>query len=127
MNLLLDTHILLWWDATDPALNPNARAMIQAPENNVFVSAVSVWEIAIKRRLGKLVFHGPVTATIGANGFLELPVLPIDCEQAGDLGWPHSDPFDRLLVAQAVRRGFTMLTADSTIRTFGAVAQIWAG
>jgi PIN domain nuclease of toxin-antitoxin system len=127
VNLLLDTHVLLWWDGSDPALNPKARETIAAQDNNVFVSAASVWEIAIKRRLGKLIFQGPVTATIGGNGFHELPILPIDGENAGDLAWDHSDPFDRLLVAQAMRLGFTLLTANRTIRTFGHVAQIWAG
>jgi PIN domain nuclease of toxin-antitoxin system len=78
VNLLLDTHVLLWWDGSDPTLNPKARETIAAQENNVFVSAASVWEIAIKRRLGKLIFQGPVTATIGGNGFHELPILPIE-------------------------------------------------
>jgi PIN domain nuclease of toxin-antitoxin system len=126
LNLLLDTHVLLWWDATHKALNRNARAIIAAPENSVFVSAASVWEIAVKRRLGKLVFEGPIAATIAGNGFLELPILPIDGEHAGDLAWDHNDPFDRLLVAQAVRLGLTLLTADRAVRAFGGVAQIWA-
>ncbi|MEA2742357.1 MAG: hypothetical protein QOF90_344 [Acetobacteraceae bacterium] len=127
MNLLLDTHVLLWWDGSDPALPPRVHEVIRARDNNVFVSAVSVWEIAIKRRLGKLTFHGPIAATIGGNGFHELPILPIDGENAGDLEWRHADPFDRLLVAQAIRLGFTMLTADRSIRAFGGVAQLWAG
>jgi PIN domain nuclease of toxin-antitoxin system len=127
VNLLLDTHVYLWWDASQPALNAKAQAIIQAQDNNIFVSAASVWEIAIKRRLGKLTFHGPVAAAIGANGFHELPILPIDAENAGDLEWDHNDPFDRLLIAQAMRRGFTLMTADRAIRTFGDVAQIWAG
>jgi PIN domain nuclease of toxin-antitoxin system len=127
VNLLLDTHVLLWWDSSGPALNPKVRETIRAHENNVFVSAVSVLEIAIKRRLGKIIFQGPIAATIGGNGFHELPILPVDGENAGDLEWAHSDPFDRLLVAQAIRLGFTLLTADRAIRTFGDVAQIWAG
>jgi PIN domain nuclease of toxin-antitoxin system len=63
-----------------------------------------------------------IAAASGGNGFHELPVLPIDGENAGDLEWNHTDPFDRLLVAQAMRLGFTLLTADRTIRTFGNVA-----
>jgi PIN domain nuclease of toxin-antitoxin system len=93
----------------------------------VFISAASVWEIATKRRLGKLVFEGSATAAIGANGFHELPVLPIDAEEAGDLAWQHADPFDRLLVAQAIRLGLVLVTADRAIRAFGGVAQLWAG
>lgn len=127
MNLLLDTHVFLWWDRQDKALNADARALIADPANQVLVSAASIWEIAIKRRLGKLDFRGSAVATIGANGFQELPVLPIDAEQAGELAWPHNDPFDRMLVAQAVRRGFTLATADTAMREFATVAQIWAG
>ena len=127
MNLLLDTHVLLWWDNSDVGLNREVRAMVQAQENHIFVSAVSIWEIAIKRRLGKLAFEGPIAATISGNGFHELPILPIDGENAGDLDWEHNDPFDRLLVAQAMRLGFTLVTADRAIRCFGGVAQIWAG
>jgi PIN domain nuclease of toxin-antitoxin system len=79
------------------------RDAIAQPENSIFVSAVSVWEIAIKRRRGKLDFPDPPSAAIGANGFQALPILPEDPEWAGDLVWDHGDPFDRLLVAQAIR------------------------
>jgi PIN domain nuclease of toxin-antitoxin system len=127
VNLLLDTHVLLWWDGSDPALPGNVQDMIRTPDNDIFVSAASVWEIAIKRRLGKLVFRGPIAHAIAGNGFHEVPILPSDGENAGDLDWLHTDPFDRLLVVQAMRLGFTLLTADRSIRTFGGVAQIWAG
>lgn len=127
MNLLLDTLVFLWWDRQDPALNASARGAIEDPGSNVFVSAASVWEIAIKRRLGKLTFHGSACAAIGANGFHELPVVPLDAEGAGSLPWQHNDPFDRLLVAQAMRLGFALVTADHSIRAFGGVAQFAAG
>jgi PIN domain nuclease of toxin-antitoxin system len=127
VNLLLDTHVFLWWDGADAALNADARAMIRSPDHEVFVSAVSVWEIAIKRRLGKLAFLGPVVATIAANGFHELPIVGLDAERAGGLDWQHADPFDRLLVAQARRVGLTLVTADRSVRAFGGVAQVWAG
>lgn len=127
MNLLLDTHVFLWWDRQEAALNGGARNAIEDPRNNVFVSAASVWEIATKRRLGKLAFQGSAASAIGANGFHELPVVPIDAEDAGNLAWHHNDPFDRLLVAQAVRLGFVLLTADRLIRCFGGVAQLPAG
>ncbi len=127
MNLLLDTHVFLWWDQSDAALATSARAAIQDPRNSVFVSAASIWEIAIKRRLGELAFDGSPSAAIGANGFLELPILPRDAEEAGDLPWQHGDPFDRLLVAQAIRLGMSLVTVDRAIRDFGAVALLWAG
>ncbi len=127
MNLLLDTHVFLWWDSQDKALNADARALIADRANQIFISAASIWEIAIKRRLRKLDFRGSAVAAIGANGFHELPVLPVDAEHAGDLAWQHSDPFDRMLVAQARRLTFTLATADPLIRAYSNVAQLWAG
>ncbi len=127
MNLLLDTHVFLWWDMQDKALNADTRTLIADPANPIFVSAASIWEITIKRRLNKLDFRGSAVAAIEANGFHELPILPIDAEQAGALAWPHNDPFDRMLVAQARRRSFTLATADAAIRGYGNVAQLWAG
>ena len=127
MNLLLDTHVFLWWDRRETTLNGDARAAIEDPRNDVFVSAASVWEIAIKRRLGKLTFHGSASSAIGANGFHELPIVPIDAEDAGNLAWHHNDPFDRLLVAQAMRLGLVLLTADRSIRSFDGVALLPAG
>jgi PIN domain nuclease of toxin-antitoxin system len=127
VNLLLDTHVFLWWDRADKVLNAEARALIADPANQVFISAASIWEIAIKRRLKKLDFRGSAVAAIAANGFLELPILPIDAEAAGALAWEHSDPFDRMLVAQARRLGLTLATADAAMREFGTIAQMWAG
>jgi PIN domain nuclease of toxin-antitoxin system len=127
VNLLLDTHVFLWWDRADKALNAETHALITDPANQVFISAASIWEIAIKRRLKKLDFRGSAVAAIAANGFHELPILPVDAEAAGALAWHHNDPFDRMLVAQARRLGLTLATADAAIRNLGTIAQIWAG
>ena len=127
MNLLLDTHVFLWWDSRAKALGADAYAVIADPANQIFVSAVSIWEIAIKRQLRKLDFRGSAVAAIGANGFHELPILPIDAENAGALAWQHNDPFDRMLVAQARRLTFTLATADAAIRAYANVAQMWVG
>lgn len=126
MNLLLDTHVFLWWDRGDKALNADAHALIADPANQVFVSAASIWEIAIKRRLKKLEFRGSALAAISANGFHELPILPMDAENAGALAWRHNDPFDRMLVAQARCLTLTLTTADVVIRAYPGVAQMWA-
>jgi PIN domain nuclease of toxin-antitoxin system len=127
VNLLLDTHVFLWWDSQDKALNAEAHALVADPANHVFVSAASIWEIAIKRRLKKLDFRGSAVAAISANGFRELPIVPIDAEHAGALAWQHNDPFDRMLLAQARRLTLTLATADAAIRAYPNVAQIWAG
>jgi PIN domain nuclease of toxin-antitoxin system len=121
VKILLDTHAFIWWDAGGGALSTEARRVIAEPLNQIFVSAVSVWEIAIKRRLGKLTFDGSPTAMIGANGFFEVVVTPADGELAGGLDWEHKDPFDKLLVAQAMRLGAVFLTADAAVKAFGKV------
>jgi PIN domain nuclease of toxin-antitoxin system len=126
LNLLLDTHVFLWWDKQDASLNANAFAVIADPRNEIFISAASIWEVAIKRKSGKLAFDGSPSAAIAANGFFGLPVLPIDAENAGALDWTHNDPFDRMLVAQARRSGLILVTADSLIRIHDGVALLWA-
>jgi PIN domain nuclease of toxin-antitoxin system len=127
MILLLDTQVFLWWDSSHAALSADTRAMIADADNRVLISAGSVWEIAIKRRLGKLRFEGSPTAAIAANGFEELPILPLDAERASELTWAHADPLDRLLVAQARRLAATLVTADAAIRGYGGVALLWSG
>ena len=127
MDLLLDTHVFLWWDSASPELGPACRAAIADPANRVFVSAASVWEIGIKRRAGKLAFGGSAVDAVRRNGFLELPVLGRDAEAAAALDWKHADPFDRLLVAQAQVASLTLATVDRAIRGYGGVAQIEGG
>ena len=126
MELLLDTQAFLWWQTSSTRLGAAARAAIAAPANVVFVSVASVWEIAIKRRLGKLAFADSIASAIAANGFVDLPIGAPDAERAGDLDWDHDDPFDRLIVAQAANRGLTLVTADAAVRRYGGVAQLRA-
>ena len=116
MELLLDTHVLLWWDDRNPKLRMGAREVIENPDNRVLVSSASIWEIAIKRRAGKLKFDGSAAELISANGFEELPMSAKDAEHAGDLDWQHRDPFDRILAAQCRRRNLTLITADKILR-----------
>ena len=119
MNLLLDTHVFLWWDSKAPELQPGARSLIRDPNNAVYVSAASVMEIAIKRRSGKLAFTGSVRDAIVRSEFLALAIEADDAEDAGALDWDHRDPFDHLLVAQALRRSLVFLTVDAAIRRGG--------
>lgn len=120
MRLLLDTHILLWWFSDDPALPVSAKAAIADPKSEVFVSAASVWEISIKRALGRLEF--PVEqfgVLIKDAGFLPLSMDVDHCALAGALPLHHQDPFDRMLIAQAQYEGLTLVTLDSMIRRYG--------
>jgi PIN domain nuclease of toxin-antitoxin system len=126
MDLLLDTHAFLWWDADAAKLGEAARAAISNPENAVYVSAASVWEIAIKAAKGKLSFSGSPMAAITANGFHPLSITVEHTERAGALPWEHQDPFDRMLVAQAQAESLVLVHADSVISGYRSVPHIWA-
>jgi len=102
MKLLLDTHALIWWLADDRRLGPSARALIADPANDVLVSVVSLWEIAIKVRIGKLEAEiGAVERAVVRNNFSRLAITPAHLAALSALPQHHRDPFDHLLVAQA--------------------------
>jgi PIN domain nuclease of toxin-antitoxin system len=111
VNLLLDTHALLWWLA-DVELTTPARAAIADPENLVVVSAASVWEASIKRALGKLDAPGGLADVVVTSGFEPLAITHAHADAAGELPPHHRDPFDRMLVAQARTEGLTIVTRD---------------
>lgn len=114
MRLLVDTHALLWWLNDDP-LAPEANAAITDPRNKVFVSAASIWEVTIKRTIGKLDFDGSLADAAEASGFTPLPVTATHAEAVGELPELHRDPFDRILVAQAGIESLTIVTRDRMI------------
>jgi PIN domain nuclease of toxin-antitoxin system len=120
MRLLLDAHALLWWLADDPTLVPVARAAIADPENDVFVSAATVWEIALKRALGKLEAPPDLVGVLDQLGFQEAPVTGADGQAAAGLDPHHRDPFDRMLVAQAIRLDASIVTRDPAFARYGA-------
>jgi PIN domain nuclease of toxin-antitoxin system len=115
MKLLLDTHAFLWWDSNDAQLPKSLRAAIALPRNQVFVSAATVWEIAIKQASGKLIFGRTLGKAIEGHGFTALPITVEHAECAGELPQLHRDPFDRLLVAQAQLEGMVLATFDEQI------------
>ena len=116
MRLLLDTHVFLWWWSGDRKLGTaSRRSIVQARE--VFVSAASVWEIVIKSTLGKLRFAGSIVDAIEECHFSGLPVAANHAQAVLELPSHHSDPFDRMLIAQARVEGLTIVTHD---RAFSA-------
>jgi PIN domain nuclease of toxin-antitoxin system len=115
MKLLLDTHAFLWWDSNDTQLPTALHSAIASPSNEVFVSAVTVWEIAIKRALGKLIFGRALGKAMEGHGFRPMPITVEHAEWAGTLPQVHRDPFDRLLVAQAQLEGLVLVTVDEQI------------
>jgi PIN domain nuclease of toxin-antitoxin system len=120
MRLLLDAHALLWWLADDPSLDPAARAAIADPANEVIVSAATVWEIAIKRTLGKVSAPDGLAEVLESAGFIEASVTAADAEVAAGLEPHHRDPFDRMLVAHASRLRAAVVTRDPVFGHYGA-------
>lgn len=128
MRLLLDTHTFLWWLAGDETLSPAARAAISDDANDVFVSAASAWEIATKHRIGKLPGVGAIVADLDAvvarQGFQALPITLRQGQQAGALAGPHRDPFDRMLIAQAIEQQM-VLVSNERIFDHYPVGRLW--
>jgi PIN domain nuclease of toxin-antitoxin system len=122
MNLLLDTHILLW-AAYEPArLSDAARRMLTDPNNNLYFSVASLWEVAIKSALGRPDFAVDVAKLrlgLVANDYNELPVESAHVLRLPTLPPLHADPFDRILLAQAMAEGHVLLTADAKVLAYG--------
>ena len=119
MNLLLDTHALLWWLADDPQLSRKARSAIADPDNTVFISAVVVWEIRIKQAVGKLEIPSDFAEVLAGQPFSELPVSVEHANALAGLPGLHRDPFDRMLVAQATVERLAIVTRDDDIPRYG--------
>lgn len=128
MNLLLDTHVAIWWITKYEKLSPKVKALLLDDANTLYISIASVWEVAIKVSLGKLpVFAGGVKAflaEIGKNPVTLLPIRTLHVEMVETLPFIHRDPFDRLLVAAAKVEDMTILTADENIQRYD-VPWIW--
>jgi PIN domain nuclease of toxin-antitoxin system len=117
VNLLLDTHAFVWWDSGElPGLVARRIETAEA----VFVSAVTAWEIAIKSRLGRIVAKASVAEVLDDYGFLELPVQIRHADRVRALPSHHRDPFDRLLVAQALVEDLVIVSADRLLRKYAA-------
>lgn len=116
MDLLLDTHAFLWWSLADSRTRASWVEHIADPANTVYLSAATAWEVSIKRRAGKLRFEQSTVEAASFHSFTWLPITPGDAEAAGSLDWDHRDPFDRMLVAQAIGHDLVIVTADDTVR-----------
>jgi PIN domain nuclease of toxin-antitoxin system len=128
VKVLVDTHAILWWLAGDERLSKRARKILEDPENKRWVSIASLWEIAIKMSSGRLPAEGLTLGTIAgllkAQQFAILPVRLEDLLRLELLPWLHRDPFDRLIVAQALEEGISLLTADGVMSHY-PVQTIW--
>ena len=126
--LLLDTHALIWWLTDSRRLSESVRHAIFDPSNEKLISAATAWEIATKHRLGKLPEAGALaldlTGTIARQNFEELPVTVGDAARAGGLPGPLRDPFDRMLIAQALSHNLVLISNESFFDRYG-VHRLW--
>jgi PIN domain nuclease of toxin-antitoxin system len=113
MNLLLDTHVLLWWLDDSPSLGETARQAIADPNYLVFMSAVTIWEIVIKKALGKLDVPNELADVLEGQPFHYLDMTAEHAFKVGELPFHHRDPFDRLLIAQSLVEGLTLVSHDT--------------
>lgn len=130
MNLLLDTCTFLWLITDDPALSVSARGAIQSPATTVYVSAASLWEVLIKHRLGRLELHVELpleqhlVAQRGRHGLDSLPITEEAVAQLPKLPLIHRDPFDRMLICQAIAHGLVVCTPDRAIQQY-PIRTLW--
>lgn len=120
MRVLLDTQIVLWWMTDDKRLSQKAERVIADPDNEIFVSAASIWEVAIKAALGRI--KGTVEAVVEAihpSGFTELPITGQHAVQVSKLPLHHRDPFDRILIAQSLSEPMRFITHDRALTKYG--------
>jgi len=123
MRLLLDTHILLWWVMGDRRLTKDLAAVVASAENDVAVSAATMWEITIKQMLGRIdVDLEELRASMAADGFSELPLRFSHSLKLQSLPRLHDDPFDRILIAQSIAEGRQLMTKDADILRYRGVA-----
>jgi PIN domain nuclease of toxin-antitoxin system len=128
VELLLDTHAFLWWLAGDDSLSGNAKTAIADEANSVFISAASAWEITTKYRIGKLLGVGAIMADLEAaiadQGFAGLAISLRHGQVAGALPGPHRDPFDRMLIAQAMLENLVLVSNEQPFDGYG-VRRLW--
>ena len=124
MKLLIDTHLLLWWLSNSPLLPARARRLIGDPDNTIFVSAVSLWEVWLKSSIGKLRVPSGFAAKLAAEPFESLPLRAEHTPAVAKLEWHHRDPFDRMLIAQARSENLLLLTADGALGVYGRIVLV---
>lgn len=128
MKHLLDTHALLWYTLANPQLSGTAEALILDPANEIFISPASYWEIAIKISIGKLTLHQPyddfIDACLNKYGFVILPIEPRHTTVLTTLPFHHRDPFDRLIIAQAIADQIPVISGDPAFDAY-PVTRLW--
>ena len=124
MDLLLDTCAFIWWDSGGGNLSSTASSILQDPSNQLFLSHASIWEMQLKHQRGKLLLRRNLSDIVAEqcaqNGLRLLPIEPEDIYDLAQLAFHHGDPFDRLIISQAKRRSFSIVTNDGEFAKYGA-------
>jgi PIN domain nuclease of toxin-antitoxin system len=118
MRVLIDSAALIWWFAADDRLGSGAAELIEDPSTEAYVSVASAWEIGMKKASGKLRVEGDVPDWLEAGLMYDLPVRMRHAQAAAALPMHHRDPFDRMLVAQAIAEGLVLITPDEALRRY---------
>ena len=121
MQYLLDTHIILWWFTAPKKISTKAQKIISDKSNDIFISSVSFWEMAIKKSLGRLTLPHNLLEAVAAESFKILPIMPEEGLGVADLPHIHADPFDRLLIIQAKLNDLVIITQDAKISEYPVV------
>ena len=124
MKLLLDTHVFLWYEAADPKLTNKAKTAIQNPKNKKFLSIASFWEIVIKNSIGKLQLHTSFETLYSLTGYQNLNISFSHLEKLRKLEYHHKDPFDRLIIAQALVEKMQVVSIDENFDKY-EIQRIW--
>ena len=132
MSLLIDTNVFLWAAGIDSSLSDSAKALLSDPDQQIFFSAVTAWEIAIKWSNGRLTLPAEplevINNVVSAAGMSQLPITLKDASAVAELPFHHKDPFDRLLVAQARLHGLKLMTAEPILEQYDVdVIALWLG
>ncbi|HEX6566962.1 MAG TPA: type II toxin-antitoxin system VapC family toxin [Chthoniobacterales bacterium] len=126
---LIDSHVLIWWWIAPQKVSRRVRTKLDSDRASIFVSAATAWEIATKQRFGKLRLPPAILDTfeqeVLAEGWNLLPIDARAARIAGSLNWTHRDPFDRVLAAQAMNEGFTLVSRDPVFATLPGLKILW--
>jgi PIN domain nuclease of toxin-antitoxin system len=121
MNLLIDTHVFLWWDSQPEKIPSRTLSALEDPDNTVWLSLVSIWEVQIKTQMGKLALNQSLDSLVQQQQQNDIQLLPIKLNHIlalQPLPYYHKDPFDRLLIAQSIAENLTCVSADSVFKQY---------
>jgi len=128
MKFIIDTHTFIWFSGSNPSLPERAKTLIENPENEIYISIASLWEISIKNSLGKLdlkIPYAEMIAKLEHSDFVILPITTKDTIVVNEMPWKHKDPFDRIIIAQSIVNQMPVISADVAFDAYEQLVRIW--